>query len=1198
MCWKEISSNLPKRRTYGVRYAVLASFVKKSHRVNHTQFWLMPGWKLMKNEEFRMKNRRRPLQLCWLKLTILVILHSTFYILHYTTQAQSVLRTGIWVKIGIIASGVYRLDQNQLIQINPAFATADPRQLRLYGNGGGALPQSNAAPRPTDLIENAIQVLGEMDGRFDAGDAILFFGQSPHGIRYDSTARRFTHQINPYSDTTFYFLTIGTSPGLRIADRPAGKLLATPTVTTFEDYQFHEQDLLKLSAVRSGRAWFGEYLTNDTTKVIPFDVPGIVANAPVRLTASVMASATLPTQFRLQVNDQLVGTMPMSTISGEKYDYQGTTRTDTFQTRLPTNSNPVRLALTFRKNGQNSAQGYLNYLSVQIRRELRQYDKPTWVHRLPAGQYGVQQANTSLRVWNVTNPLIPLAQAYTLSASQEADWVSTSAGDYFLFTETQLLSPVSLATVTNQDVHSQAVPNLLIVTPMAWREQAERLATFRREHDQLSVLVVTTQQVYNEFGSGQADPTAIRDMARYFYQKQLNTLRYLLLFGDATYDYRNISGLSSAAQLANMVPVYESRESLHPVLSYSSDDYFGFMGTNEGEWVETNGGDHPIDIGVGRLPVKSVDEARTVVDKLTRYGSDQMLTGDWQTRVMLVADDGDYNIHQNDANQMAVRIEKIASAYRPERVFIDDYPQENTSNGQKAPVVNRLINQAVADGRLIINYSGHGGVLGLADEQVVTLQDILSWKNQRLPLFITATCEFGRYDDPTVNSGAELILLSRTGGAIGLLTTTRPVYANTNLLLNEAFYEAVFKPINGEMPRLGDVMRITKNNSLSGPVNRNFALLGDPSMQLAYPQAQAMLTQVNGKLLTASRIDTLKALQTVELTGEIRQQNQRLSDFSGTLRLSLYDKAVTHTTLGSEVSSPKMTYQAFTNPIFTGQIPVQQGRFTVRFTMPKDINYTVGPGKLYLYAVRSDSSLTATGSADSLRIGSSILIDSVDNQPPVLKMTVVGGVTEGAITHVAGPDVRLRISLSDNRGINVARSGLGHDLTAQINGQPVVILNDYYVADGTDGRQGEVNYTFRNMTPGTYTIRGKAWDINNNSTEGALTLVVSDRPGLIVKSLRTSPNPVVTQAIVTAELNRSGEPLDWMLGVYDLNSRLVMQQTGQCTNCEAMLEVGTWSGLTSSGQWVPNGLYIVRLDVRSATDGAAATGTQRVVLTK
>ena len=1121
---------------------------------------------------------------------------SFLLITHGSGKAQSVLREGSWVKIGVTQTGVYRLDQPTLARLNPAFAAADPRRLRLYGNGGAVLPQPNASPRPSDLTENAIQVIGEADGRFDTGDALLFFGQSPHAILYDSVARRFTHQINYYTDTTFYFLTIGPLPGLRIADRPVGNLTTTATVTTFDDYQFHELDLLKIPSVRSGREWLGEYLTTDTTKIISFDVPGIVANSPVRLRASVVAGALAPTQFKLQLNDQPAGTLPVSSISGYEYDYQGVSRADTFLVKSTTLASPLRLAVTFQKNGQYSAQGYLNFAGVQVRRELRQYDQPTWVRRSPKGQYAIRQATNSLRVWDVTNPLIPATQLYTLSAASESRWAAAATADYFLFTDNQLQTPASLVAIATQNLTGQPIPNLLIVTPAAWRDQAERLATFRRDHDQLTVLVATTQQVYNEFGSGQPDPTAIRDAVRYFYRKQPGQLRYVLLFGDATFDYRNINQLLSPAQSANMVPVYESRESLHPVLSYSSDDYVGFMDQQEGEWPETNAGDYKIDVGVGRLPVKSAEEAQTVVDKLIRYSSDPTLVGDWQTRVMLVADDGDYNIHQQDANSLATLIETQSPAYRPERVFLDAYPQESTSTGQKSPTVNQIINQGIADGRLLINYSGHGGIETLADEQIVTLQDILSWKNRRLPLFITATCQFGRYDDPSVNSGAELALLSRLGGAIGLLTTTRPVYANTNLLVNTAFYNSVFTPVGGQMPRLGDVMRDTKNNSLSGPVNRNFALLGDPSMRLAYPQAQVTLTKINGRSVTTNRLDTLRALQSVELTGEIQQKNQRLITFSGTLRLTLYDKSTTQTTLGTE--SAKMSYQAYTSTLFSGQVTVQNGQFTVRFVMPKDINYTVGKAKLYAYAVRSDSLFDAIGSYDSLRVGGSSVVNTPDNQPPVMQLSVDGSMTTGEQTRVAGPDITLRIGLQDDQGINTARSGLGHELTAQLNEQLPVVLNDLYVATSNDGRQGQVVYTFRNVAPGTYTIRAKAWDINNNSTAGALTIVVSGKPALAIRTLQVMPNPVTTQATVTAEHNRLGEPLDWTVQIVDQTGRLFSEQTGQCSDCPSTIDIGSWNGLTATGQIAPNGLYIYRVRVQSAADGSVATGSGRLVLFK
>ncbi|QJW87887.1 type IX secretion system sortase PorU [Spirosoma taeanense] len=1150
----------------------------------------MHGWK---HNKLLLASQRYDKVFGWLAVIGLLL---ELLIHGYPATAQSVLREGVWVRIGVTESGVYRLDQTTLARLNPAFATANPRLLRLYGDGGAPLPQANKLPRPTDLTENAVQITGEVDGRFDAGDAILFFGQSPRVIRYDSIAQRFTHRINPYADTTFYFLTIDSTSGKRLKDRTVGAPTETVVRTTFDDYQFHEQDLLKIPALRTGREWLGEYLTIDTTKTIAFSVPGLVTNSPVRLAASVVAGALVPTQFRFRVNNQAAGNIAIPSISGYEYDYQGIARMDTFLVKPTTAETSLQVSMTFQKNGQLSAQGYLNFVGIQTQRELRQYDQPTWVRRLPAGAYSVRQATNALRVWDVTNPLIPVNQAYTLAATAEARWSASHLGDYFLFTDNQVRTPSSLAVIANQNLRGQAAPNLLIITPAAWRDQAERLAAFRRSHDGLTALVVTTQQVYNEFASGQSDPTAIRDAVRYFYQKLSGQLRYVLLFGDATFDYRNIAQLVNPAQLANTVPVYESRESLHPVLSYSSDDYYGFMDEDEGNWEENTAGDHRMDVGVGRLPVKSLDEAHTVVDKLIRYSSDFSVMGDWQTRIMLVADDGDYNIHQQDVNQLANGIEMVSPAYRSERVYIDAYPQEATSNGQKAPIVNQLINRAVADGRLIINYSGHGGVSGLADEQIVTLQDILSWNNRRLPLFVTATCQFGRYDDPSANSGAEIALLSRLGGAIGLLTTTRPVYANTNLLINKAFYNAVFTPVNGQLPRLGDVMQATKNNSLSGPLNRNFALLGDPSMRLAYPQANVVLTKVNNQAVTANRLDTLKALQAVELVGEIQQNQQRLANFSGKIQVTLYDKATVQTTLGTE--SAKMNYQAYTSTLFTGQVPVQNGQFTVRFVMPKDIDYAVGRAKLYAYAIRADSLLEAIGSYDSLRVGGSITTDSLDTQPPVVQLSVEGGVVSGEVVRVAGPAITLRINLRDNQGINVARSGLGHELTAQLGGQTPVILNDLYVSTGNDGRQGEALYTFQDVAPGQYTVRVKAWDINNNSTEGALTLIVSEKPELSLRTTKVTPNPVTSQAIITAEHNRTGEPLDWTLRIFDLNGRLFNQQTGQCSDCPAELEIGTWNGQSEAGQAAPNGVYLFRIQVRSAADGSMADSSGRLMLLK
>lgn len=1133
---------------------------------------------------------------CLLELAFLGLISLT----GHAQSVSSVLQTGIWLKIGVTKTGVYRLDYPSLVRQNAAFATADPRQFRLYGNGGLPLPQSLATVRPNDLTENAIQVTGEADGRFDSSDALVFFSQGTTRISYDSTTQQFAHQLNPYADTTYYFLTIGTSPGRRIQTRPAGNVMG-PVSTTFTDYAFREVDLVNRN--QSGREWLGDDFGSTTEQGFTFNLPGRILNTPISVRTSVEAEATVSTQFALRLGSQAVGTIPVGAVSGDRFDRKGILVNAAFSLTPATSENILGFTMSFDKSAQSSAQGYLNYLAVQLQRELRLYDQSTTVFGL-RGRQMIRQASSALQLWQITDPLQPVAQAYTLSGT-DATWVADgfSSNNYFIFTDAQVLSPVSFTTLPNQNLHAEAAPDLLIITPAAWQSEARRLASFRQTNDGLSTLVVTNQQVYNEFASGQADPTAIRDLCAYFNRQQAGKLKYLLLFGDATFDYRNRLNLLTPAQQTVTIPVYESRESLHPVYSYSSDDYFGLLNADDGDWAESVAGDELLDLGIGRIPAKSQVEAQAVVDKLISYATDKTMRGDWRTKLLFVADDGDYNLHQNDADRLATLVETQYPAYQPERLFIDSYPQVGTLPNEKAPIVNQRINQALTDGRLIINYTGHGGEADWAQEQILTLRDILSWTNHRLPLLVTATCEFGRYDNPTINSGAELALLKPASGAVSLLTTTRPVFANTNYLLNMAFYQAVFSATDSQ--RLGDVMRQTKNNSLSGVQNRNFTLLGDPSMRLSYPQAEVALTQLNGRPLSATA-DTLRALQTVELTGEIRRTGtaQRLSDFSGTVRITLFDKAATQTTLGANnltndvvEQGIKMSYKAYTSPLFLGQATVQDGVFRVTFTLPKDLDPRYDFGKLVAYALRADSLLDAAGSYLKFRIGGRSTPDSVDTTPPVITLSLPTGKLVDEPLTVAGPDVTLRVQLSDNQGLNLSRLTTDHLLTARL-ADSTYILNDFYRPTSGDGRQGEALYTFKGLSNGAYTVWVKAWDVNNNSIEATLAFIVSDRPALNLRVLRTYPNPFFDQFSVEATHNRPGEDLTWTLTFFDLTGRAVASRQDICLTCAETLPVSRWDGRNASGALVPNGMYLYQLQVQSASDQSQATVTGRALLVR
>ncbi len=1102
---------------------------------------------------------------------------------------HSVLTNGTWLKIGVTQAGIYQLDADFLRKAGIEPSTLNPKNLKLYGNGGGMLPQANATPRPNDLTENAIFVEGEADGKFDNQDFILFYGQSPHAILYDSTTQRFRHEYNLYSDTTFYFLTISATPSLRIVDRNA--ITATKTVTTFDDYVFQEQDLKNM--VQSGREWYGEdfgLLISERNTV--FDLPNIVPNSTVLVTSAVMAAAQGATEFQVKLNGQIIGKQVISGVTSDRYDYKGSENTTTFS-MLATNSSGNQLSVTHAYNRNNiaSALGYLNYVGVQAKRALTWTGKAFSFRTIesvgsPAVIYQLSQVSDLLTVWDITDPLRPVRQQTQKNNTQLSFGAPAERlREFVAFTDKDFLKPAVVRAISNQDLHGTTTPNLLIITAPKFRQEVERLADFRRTNDKLSVLVATTEQVFNEFSSGQPDPTALRDAVRYFYHQQPTTLRYLLLFGDAKFDPKNRTNSVEAKYLNDYVPVYESRESLSPLYSFSSDDYFGFLETKEGDWAETYAGDHTLEIGIGRLPVKTEQEAKNAVDKLVRYQNPKSI-GKWRNHVTLVADDGDGNLHQLDADALAQLTTNKYPNYLTDKVFLDAYPQNAGSTGSLAPQVNGVINQAVGNS-LIVNYTGHGGEAVWAQEQILTRADVLGWNNyDKLPFFVTATCEFGRYDDPNVVSGAELSLLSPKGGAIGLITTTRPVFANTNFLVNDAFYRAVFEPINGQMPRIGDVMKQTKNNSLSGRINRNFALLGDPSMRLAYPQQQVILTKLNGKSVT-EKLDTLKALSKITLEGEIRLPNSNVPNtaFTGTLSVVVFDKETTTTTQGTE--SVKMSFQERKSVLFEGRASVKNGVFACTFIVPKDINPQIGKGKISFYAQNAEG-IDGAGSFINALVGGEIVLPTADKQGPAIQLFMNneqfqnGGITDEKPLLIA--------KLSDDSGINLSSNSIVVTLDDTLN----LTLNAYFEPTLDDNRAGTIQYPFRNLKPGNHTVKLKGRDTYNNQAEASLNFVVAPESKIHLRNILCYPNPFSERTNFEFEHDFDGEDLGITLDIYNTaGQRLRQLQVTDYRSVSPFTQL-SWDGSSDSAQKIAKGLYFYRIFARSLQTNVVATGAGKV----
>ncbi|HEX6890917.1 MAG TPA: type IX secretion system sortase PorU, partial [Chryseolinea sp.] len=771
---------------------------------------------------------------------------------------SSVLNSGPWYKVAVENRGVYKITYDQLKKMgfDPA---SDPRKIRIYGQGGGMLPQRNSEARPVGLVENAIIVSGESDGVFDKDDYILFFAEGPDNVRYDLNRKIFSYQSNLYSDKNFYFVTVSSDNGKRIAE--SENIQGTfPVIQHFDDYVYHEAD--EYNELQSGREWFGERYDLVTSYAYRFDVSGVLENSSIKIVSDVMAQSFNGSSFKLLFNKAPIGEQVVPTISNTQYSIKGRHKRDTITIDANTVSAPAsstqEVQYQYVKASSGKSVGFLDFLLINFSRHLALYGDQTIFTASssldhPISQYVVGGVNENCSIWDITNTSDIKSQSFNLQSETATFSTTSDVLREFVVFNTSVPSPELIGYVLNQNLHGISPVNLIVVANPAFKGEAGRLASHRQTYSGWSTAVVTPEEIYNEFSSGRQDVTAIRDFVKHMYDKNPGVLKALLIVGKGSYDYKD-----RMPNNTNFVPTYESRNSLAPLETYSSDDYFAFLENHEGNWGEGPIENHTLEIGVGRLPVKTTEEAKNVVDKIIDYDSNKKNYGSWRKDVVFVADDGSTSdgftsTHQNQANIMAESIEEVHGSFDTKKIFLGTYTKTVKPNGEVIPEANRDIASWFDRGSVVINYTGHGSEKLLADERVFTVDDITALENESYPFMVTATCEFGRQDDPAVVSSAELTVIQPKGGTIGLVTTARPVNSPTNFLLNQEFYSSLFEREQGKYIPLGEVFKRTKNSSMSGVSNRNFSLLGDPSMTLALPTNSISISGIE----TSTGSDTL-----------------------------------------------------------------------------------------------------------------------------------------------------------------------------------------------------------------------------------------------------------------------------------------------------------------------------------------------------
>jgi len=1093
------------------------------------------------------------------------------------SNANSVFTTGSWVKMGIVQTGVYELTSADLSPFGLDLNGKISNQIKMYGTGGKMLSESRADFKFNDIPEIPIQILDGGDGVFNAGDKILFYGQDADSWSYSRNSKAFVFAKNIYSDSSYYFITYSDGNGKRIQTQAAPGGPVEILRSTYLDRFIYSPE--KINVLSAGRKWYADVLDFTPDKTISFEANGLISDSLVKIRYEIMARTGVQYPFQISVNNVVAATSSLGTVSlSERFANYGNETSNSFNFKPANGANSLNINILYNKQGNLQSLGYINFVEANAWKRL-QWSNSNFGFRFlsfsnQVVQYNINGFPSNGSVWNVSKPL----QTSSLSIQNQSFAIlDDTIQEFFAFTQQALLKPVAYKSVNNQNLRGLSVPDLVIVSHPLFMAEANRLADFRRDHDQMNVEVVTPEQVYNEFSSGSQDVTAIRNLGFYLYKKETPAkFKYLLLFGDCSYDYKN-----RIPNNTNFVPVYEGDASLDIISSYASDDYYGiFLGAGK-TWAS----DDIMDIGVGRLPAKNRDEAKGMVDKLIHYASSPATLGDWRTRYTFAADNGDSFTHSDDSDDLTDILKWVNPNSLAKKIFIGAYEQVASPGGLTTPgATNDLLN-SIENGNLIVNYTGHGGETVWADEFLFTSEMISRLKNKdKLAFFITATCDFGRHDYPLQNSGAEGLILNPNGGAVGVMTTGRPVNSASNKAINDAFYRQFF--ITGTN-RMGDILRRTKNGNSAKQSNRGFSLLGDPSAKLAFPEQKVVLKNFSGE-------DTIKGLQLTTIEGEIQKDTIKNTAFNGTVDILVLDAPGSINVQGAPSAR---RYAVEKNILYKGSVQVVNGDFTFKFFVSKDVSFDVSKGRILLYAYSADKD--ASGS-EKVNVGGLNPNPISDTQGPEMSlfMNDVSFVNYGLV----GEDADLLVFLEDDKsGINVSGLGLGHDLTGTLDGNQVFVLNDYFVNEPGSYRKGKLKFPIRDLSAGIHNIVVKSWDSFNNSSEKTIYFEVgiASINGLIVKEVKIYPNPSNGEVFLELENAFAKSKLDIRLIVYDIIGNLLTEKIWAYDNSTARpgaFRELAWDGTKPDGTKLPAGTYFCKIGIKSDTDGSEYKINKKIVL--
>ncbi len=1103
---------------------------------------------------------------------------------------HSVLESGKWVKIRVSESGVCRLTYDEL-----ATAGLKPADVRVYGYGGAMLSQNFNKRKIDDLPAVPFYMEKGADGEFNSGDYILFYVTANISWQYNGT--RFAHTRNPYSDYGYYFLTDNAGEQKLLSTKPALDATGATEVNTYLNYQLHEVDIVNLLDAANGisgggREFYGESLTPG--KTLSFEIPfqNIVSGTEMRCVVDVASTLTTSAQSQYTVQ---IGTKQqiINVIGIDPGDFYTKASVGNCNALFAPVGNGNQTVSVKYSNSLGSSIGYINYIELTAECQLSMVGNVMpFRSAVNSGistpvKYTLSGVSANTQIWNVTQKDSIYLMPASISGSTLTFVGSNATGvqEYMAVNPngSKWVAATVVGNVANQDLHKLNDIDFVIITPAELLSEAQRLAKAHEGKEAVTTAVVLADEVYNEFSSGTPDATAYRWLMKMLYDRGVGAVHkpsHLLLFGDGTFDNRKLLPNSGPATLLT----YQTKNSTVETKAFATDDYFTFMDNNEGEIEVTS----TMDFGVGRLPISTMDEATAVVDKLVSYLANTNY-GNWKQQLLFIADDGDNGLHTTTAEAGAELVRKKNPDFVVNKVYLDAYQQETTASGESYPLAKNRVENLLNNGMLFLDYSGHGGYNAITNESLMDIHSIKALSNPRYGFWAFFTCSFAHFDSGK-KCAAEEAVLNPNGGAIGVFSASRTVYANQNTQLNRNVCDTLFghrNPFAYEMT-LGQACRVGKNRNGIGDDNKlPYVLLADPAMKMAYP------TQFN--VVTTSCSDTIRALTTHKVSGHIIDSLNTVMDwFNGKISVTVYDKLQVITTRDNDEKDPTkqqlLSYNDYPNVLFSSEVDVKDGKFEFTFMAPKDIRYNFGNGRIVYYAYDSENAAEAVGHYEEFIVGGSSTVAVLDTIGPEIDLYLnSSSFKDGGETH---EKPHFFADVYDENGINTVGSGIGHDLMLVVDDktQQTYVLNGYYTSKNGDYRSGLVSFKMPELESGAHKLTFRAWDLFNNSSTKALNFTVVKDMDMSIFSVTTYPNPVSQTGIVTIKLDydRIDDLVQTDIYIYNMSGQMVWHHT-QPDAKSIEWNVGELG--------IPTGIYTYSLKMKTATTSVVSQ-TGKLIVTK